>query len=49
MIVFRALYVLLLAGFTFWNRLLGPGRAKRFLIGGLVASTIAAFVLEEKL
>lgn len=46
MIVFKAIRLLLLLGYGVWVRLLGESRARRFLLAGVVCSTIAALILE---
>ena len=48
LIVYRAIGLLLRLGFAFWFRVLGPKRARTFLVAGLVGSTIAALILEQK-
>lgn len=48
LVVYRGLALLLRLGLAFWLRVLGK-RTKAFIITGLVLSTIAALILEEKL
>ena len=49
LVVYRGLGLLLRLGLAFWFRILGPKRARTFLVAGLVGSTIAALILEQKL
>lgn len=49
LVVYRGIGLLLRLGFALWFRVLGPKRARSFLAAGLVLSTIAALILEEKL
>lgn len=49
LVVYRGIGLLLRLGLAFWLRVLGPRRARVFLAGGLILSTIAALILEEKL